>query len=406
MAKSEDPKKYIDHLKKKIRKGVKIRQESVSTEEDNLCTSLTRAEQNARIGLNVPSFNELFFLKRIFLRWTTKVLFKVLKIITINQRQYNMSILSAVHGSVNNLVNLRLRLTEANDRLITKLNEQDIKLKEQDNKISELTKIVDYLRACQFQSERKIDTHLKNISTDVLRKGEKNQLRKDTMSGNSHYLDSIYVFLEDHLRGERDDIKNRFKFYLPIIKEAKAGSKDSPILDIGCGRGEWLELLKENDLNAKGLDLNQIMVKICKEKGLNVIESEALSFLKDLPDCSLGAITGFHLIEHYGFEFLIKLLTEILRVLKPGGLVIFETPNPGNIIVSSCNFYTDPTHFKPLPSPLTKLAMESRGFSDVNIVYLHPYEDAFKIKDNSEISKHFNNYFYGPQDYAAIGYKK
>jgi len=130
------------------------------------------------------------------------------------------------------------------------------------------------------------------------------------------------------------------------------GLKDSPILDIGCGRGEWLELLKENNLNARGLDLNQVMVRMCRDKGLNVEEGEALSFLKSLPDSSLGAVTGFHLIEHYGFEFLVKLLGEILRVLKPGGIVIFETPNPGNILVGSCNFYIDPTHNKPLPSIL------------------------------------------------------
>lgn len=421
MIKSEDSKDYIDDLKREIRKEVMTGQESecidkstqkqtnynssILTEEDNFYISLTKAEHNAKIGLTVPSFDKLFFLRRIFLRWVAKFLFKILKVITINQREYNLSILDAIRGSINSHINLRLRLAEVSNRLINNLVEQNMKLKEQKNKISELTEIINYLKACQFQLERKIENFSKSISRDVFKKIGRGRLQ-NVISGDKHYLDPIYVFLENHLRGEREDVKNRLKFYLPFIKGVKAGSKESPILDIGCGRGEWLELLKENNLNARGLDLNQIMVKMCKERGFEVIESEALSFLKNLSDCSLGAVTGFHIIEHYGFEFLIKLLVEILRVLKPGGLVIFETPNPNNVLVGSCNFYLDPTHFKPLPSHLIKLVLESRGFNDVNIIYLHPYEDDFKIKDNgSEISKQFNDYFYGPQDYAVVGYK-
>jgi len=93
-------------------------------------------------------------------------------------------------------------------------------------------------------------------------------------------------------------------------------------------------------------------------------------------------------------------------VLKPGGLVILETPNPNNVLVGSCSFYLDPTHNKPIPSSLIKLVLESRGFSKVRVMNINPFKDDFKIKeDKSETSKRFNDYFYGPQDYAAVGYK-
>ena len=191
------------------------------------------------------------------------------------------------------------------------------------------------------------------------------------------------------------------------MKKAKIGTKDSPILDIGCGRGEWLELMKEQELDAVGLDLNRIMIKICKDMKLNVIEGEALSFLGKNKDNSFGAVTGFHLIEHYKFESLNKLLSETFRVLKPGGLAIFETPNPDNILVGSSTFYLDPSHRKPLPSLLVKLLMEANGFNDITIKNLHPGTiplDEEKIDE--EHIKVFRKYFSGPQDYAVIGYKR
>jgi len=259
---------------------------------------------------------------------------------------------------------------------------------------------VDYLKYNLAQLKYEAN----NISKDTKKKsGRKLQSLTDEVN---HSLDSFFVFLEDNLRGSREEIKRRLKVYLPIIKKAGVGSKSSPILDIGCGRGEWLELLKNKGLYTRGLDLNGIMVKICKELGFNVVQDEALSYLKGLTDNSLGAVTGFHLIEHYGFEFLIKLIEEILRVLKPGGLVILETPNPSNVLVGSCSFYLDPTHNKPLPSTLIKLVLESLGFNKVKIININPYSDDLKIKnDDFEISKRFNEYFYGPQDYAVVGYK-
>jgi len=361
---------------------------------------LNEAERNANIGSAIPSLNKLFILKRIVYSWSIKILFKILKVITINQRNFNLSVLNAFRSNIDAHNNLKLRFAEAKTRSDTRTAELERRLGQQGMEIDKLQKTVDYLKYNLAQLKYEAN----NISKDTKKKsGRKLQSLTDEVN---HSLDSFFVFLEDNLRGSREEIKRRLKVYLPIIKKAGVGSKSSPILDIGCGRGEWLELLKNKGLYTRGLDLNGIMVKICKELGFNVVQDEALSYLKGLTDNSLGAVTGFHLIEHYGFEFLIKLIEEILRVLKPGGLVILETPNPSNVLVGSCSFYLDPTHNKPLPSTLIKLVLESLGFNKVKIININPYSDDLKIKnDDFEISKRFNEYFYGPQDYAVVGYK-
>jgi len=368
--------------------------------EDNLYNSLNEAERNANIGLAVPSLGKLFILKRAAYRWFIKILFKILKVVTINQRNFNLSVLDAFRSSIDAHNGLKIRFAEAKTQWGVRAAELEGRLGQQGMDIDRLQKTVDYLKHSLFQLEHKAN----DISEDTEKKGRsKLQNSKNEIN---HSLDSLYVFLEDNLRGSREEIKRRLNIYLPVIKKAGAGSKDSPILDIGCGRGEWLELLKDEGLYAAGLDLNGIMVKICKELELNAVQDEALSYLSRLSHDSMGAVTGFHLIEHYEFEFLIKLLEEILRVLKPGGLVILETPNPGNVLVGSCNFYLDPTHRKPLPGSLVKLILESRGFNKVKIINVNPYGDDIKIKnDDFETSKRFNEYFYGPQDYAVVGYK-
>jgi O-antigen chain-terminating methyltransferase len=400
-------KEYIEDFKKKIRSKAKKENASdlsYGLKNNNIYDYLGRAEQNAKIGADVPSFNRLSAPKRIVYRWITKFLFKVLRIITINQRQYNLSILDSSKSIIDECNNLKLKLAEAKTYFDTKIIEMEFKFKQQNIEIYEIKNTADYLKNSLVQIEQRIND-IPEVAGKAAGKTSTGKLQNLT-DEISHNLDSLYVFLEDNLRGRRDEIKKRLQVYIPIIKKSNTGLKNSPILDIGCGRGEWLELLKETGLHASGLDLNKIMIRICKERGFKVKEGEALSFLKDLSDHSLGAVTCFHLIEHYGFEFLVGLLKEILRVLKPGGLVILETPNPDNVLVGSCNFYLDPTHNKPLPSPLIKLVLESCGFSKVKIMPLNPYEDDARIKnDDFETSKRFNDYFYGPQDYAVVGYK-
>jgi len=217
-----------------------------------------------------------------------------------------------------------------------------------------------------------------------------------------HSLDAFYFSLEDRFRGDRGEVMQRLRVYLPMIEEARVGGKKTPILDVGCGRGEWLELLKSEGHLAGGIDSNRLMVQECKERELKVEQADLISHVRSLPDASLGAITGFHIIEHLPFNVLIAFLGETVRVLKPGGLVIFETPNPQNVLVGSCNFYFDPTHRNPLPAPVMKFVLESRGFVSVDTIELNPSDDA-PVPADSDLARRFNQYFYGPMDYAVVG---
>jgi len=219
-----------------------------------------------------------------------------------------------------------------------------------------------------------------------------------------HMLDGFYMALEDRFRGSRADIEERLRFYLPLLEKYQIGTQRMPILDLGCGRGEWLEILAQANLDAYGVDTNRIFIAQCTERGLRVTEEDALRHLRSLPDSRLGAVTGFHIIEHLPLDVLIKLIDETVRVLKPGGLAIFETPNPQNVLVGSHNFYIDPTHRHPIPCLTAQFLLEARGLCDVEILQLHPYPESFNVPDGGmELARRFNAYFYGPQDYAVIG---
>jgi O-antigen chain-terminating methyltransferase len=137
------------------------------------------------------------------------------------------------------------------------------------------------------------------------------------------------------------------------------------------------------------------------------MEADAVAHLRSLPEASLGAVTAFHVIEHLELQPLLDFLDAIRRVLKPGGIAIFETPNPNNVFVSSRYFYLDPTHRHPIPPLLGRFLAEARGFERVEILELHPWpvEHRVDIGTGGEVAARFNECFYGPQDYAIIGWK-
>ena len=214
----------------------------------------------------------------------------------------------------------------------------------------------------------------------------------------NHQLDPVYAALEDRFRGSREEITDRFKVYLPYVETVR----DSLVIDLGSGRGEWLELLKEAGIKARGVEKNVVSIEQCRRRGLEVVDEDILAHLRGLADASAGAITGFHIIEHISIEGLVSLLDEAIRVLCPGGVVIFETPNPANVLVGSNFFYLDPTHHHPLPSELMQFLFESRGFDRVEVLNLHPW-DSGRVAGEGELAERFNGFFFGPMDYAIIG---
>ena len=214
-------------------------------------------------------------------------------------------------------------------------------------------------------------------------------------------MDLLYTSLEDQFRGSRADLKDALQVYLPILSTANIREG---VLDVGCGRGEWLEVLKEQGIAASGIDVNRLTIEQCARLELNVHEADAIGHLQTLSDGSLNCITAFHFVEHLPLPTLARFLDESLRVLRTGGLLILETPNPENFIVGSCNFYFDPTHRNPLPPLTMQCILESRGFARLETLELHPMI-AEKIKGDDELTQRFNKYFYGPMDYAIVARK-
>ena len=187
----------------------------------------------------------------------------------------------------------------------------------------------------------------------------------------SDALDSInvssandfYIAFENRYRGSRELIKQRQTSYLPYIAPLKTVYPNLKAIDLGCGRGEWLELLKENGVDASGVDLDDAMLSSCIASNLKVKKIDAISALQELPNASLHIISGFHIAEHLPFEQLIELIHQALRVLSPGGLLILETPNSENINVATSSFYLDPTHRNPIPVQLLSFLMTYSGFA-------------------------------------------
>ena len=223
----------------------------------------------------------------------------------------------------------------------------------------------------------------------------------------AHLFDGIYVALEDRFRGTHEDIKRRVEAHLATIQAAGAGTTVAPIIDIGCGRGEWLELLRDHDLVARGVDLNPLMIARCRERGLEVTAIDAIDYLQRVDANSLGAVTGMHVIEHMPVRQLIRLIDETLRALRPGGVAIFETPNPENLIVGACTFWNDPTHHKPLPPEMMRFMFEVRSFTRVEVLRLHPYAyDLHLTAGPVQLRSRLNELLYGWQDYAIIAHKE
>lgn len=180
----------------------------------------------------------------------------------------------------------------------------------------------------------------------------------------------FYRAFEDRHRGSRELIRERLQVYLPFVSPLLALHPPVAALDLGCGRGEWLELLGQHGFQAQGVDLDAGMLEACVALGLSVSQRSALAQLAAQDAESLSIVSGFHIAEHLPFADLEKLVMEAMRVLKPGGLLILETPNPENLVVGSSNFYLDPTHQRPIPPLLLGFLVEHHGFARVGTLRL------------------------------------
>jgi SAM-dependent methyltransferase len=216
----------------------------------------------------------------------------------------------------------------------------------------------------------------------------------------SKLLDIFYVALEFRFRGDVADVGQRQSIYLPDIKQALGQLDNKIVLDLGCGRGEWLSLLRSHGIEGVGIDTNEGQLAAARENGLAVSNQDGLQFLRSQSEGRFAGVTAFHVFEHLPFPLLAEWLHEIRRVLCPGGILIAETPNPENLIVGANTFHLDPTHTRPLPSGVLALLTETVGFAVKQIRPLHPHGNlAAALKDLPERTAYL---LYGYQDYGLI----
>jgi SAM-dependent methyltransferase len=189
-------------------------------------------------------------------------------------------------------------------------------------------------------------------------------------------------------------------------------------LDIECGRGEFLELLKEAGIQAKGVDLDPNMVLYCQEKGLAVMRQDAYAYLESIPDESLGGVFAAQLVEHLEPSRVIELVNLCHRKLRSGGVMIFETPNPICLTVFARSFYRGFSNIRPIHPEAMKFLFESVGFQNVQARFSSPVEPSMRIPPLSDVAanaktieefnrgiERLNDLLYGFQDYAVIGRK-
>ena len=222
--------------------------------------------------------------------------------------------------------------------------------------------------------------------------------------------DSTYVQFELRFRGSPQEIKERQLDALRFV-EPLAGSS-APLLDLGCGRGEWLTVLRDAGISAYGVDSNAGMVADAQALELDARCEDALTHLESLDESSLQAVSAFHFAEHVPLNFLTRILDATFLALRPGGLLLLETPNPTNLVVGSASFYLDPTHLRQLHPGFLEFLVESRGFEEVEVHFVHPVVDDALLRAGapdegydqrlSRVVESAEWALFGPQDYVVV----
>jgi SAM-dependent methyltransferase len=217
-----------------------------------------------------------------------------------------------------------------------------------------------------------------------------------------------YADFEKRFRGSSEEIHERLAKYLPLFP---AGGE---VLDIGCGRGEFLALLQQSGRRPLGLDLSDSMLEEAREHGLACFKADALEFLKGRPDASLDGIFSSQVIEHFEPGYLRRVVAECFRTLKPGGVLLLETINPLSLFALSRIYFLDPTHQRPLHPEYMRYLLENSGFSAVDILYGAESEgekltaadpaSPLALPFNTNVDR-LNRLLFSASEYAAKGLK-
>ena len=220
----------------------------------------------------------------------------------------------------------------------------------------------------------------------------------ETDSGLAKALAEVQPDLLAAFRGPESEIRHRLEHYLEPLRTT------GRVLDLGCGRGELLLMLREAGVEAVGIEGDPAVVEATRRRGLEVIEGDVLEALRGQPDESRDAVTAIHLFEHLEPTHLAVVIAEVRRVLSPGGLFIVECPNPTSLRVGAAMFWIDPTHRRPLMPETLRLFLKTSGFEVEKTELLHPFPEeqlfAGRVADE-ELARRLDELINGPRDFTV-----
>jgi len=218
-------------------------------------------------------------------------------------------------------------------------------------------------------------------------------------------VDSFYQHLQAQHRGEPETVVKLQKSYAAHFNDRGWLRAAGSIIDLGCGRGEWLSLMADEGWTVRGVDSSEQAVREARELGLDVELGDLVDFLEACPADSISGVTAFQVIEHLPFGRLAALVHAAFRALVPGGILLLETPNPENLQVSSYGFWLDPTHRHPIPPPLIMDLTSHMGFRDGSCLRKNPWPQWREHASETALESEVAYRLFGPQDYAILAYK-
>ena len=210
-------------------------------------------------------------------------------------------------------------------------------------------------------------------------------------------VDFDYGRFADRFRGSEEYVRRNQEFYKPFF----AGCAN--VLDIGCGRGEWLETMREIGVGARGIDLSEESVAQCRQKGFAAEKADLFVYLSAQADGEFDGIVSSQVVEHLAPEKLPEMIRLCGAKLRRGGVLAIETPNPECLAIFATHFYLDPTHTRPVPPPLLAFYLEEAGFGRIEVHRLSPAVES--MPELGELPPEFRERFFGGLDYAIVGRK-
>jgi O-antigen chain-terminating methyltransferase len=206
-----------------------------------------------------------------------------------------------------------------------------------------------------------------------------------------------YSRFAERFRGSEEYVAAGQQFYLPYFQGCQN------VLDIGCGRGEFLKMMRDAAIPARGIELGAESVAVCREQGFDAQLADAFPYLAALPEGSLDGVFCSQVVEHLPPERLPELIRLCARALAQGGVIAIETPNPECLAIFATHFYLDPTHTRPVPHPLLIFYLEEFGVGGIEVRRLSPAKES--MPSLNSLPEDFRDAFFGALDYAVIGRK-